>query len=420
MKLKSLIILSLMFVFSSVSFAVHKPDLDVYGVLSETFSGVVADSPASNVNSVKFNNWQYSLFNMGEIKYSTSAPTDIIEGEKCIKVENLSGDAKYGAIGVDVTNYDGILDMSNYANGKIKMLIKGSSSSMSKLKIGFLYNKNRYYKLLEELAPSFSYDNTWQEVVFPLSNLPSEVTLSKVTSVLYLSIGGSGEQDNYVEGATIEFDNIRWEKPNVGSGMALNMFKVEDDTEIPGGNSFSFDVNIDEGIHWKVANEYIKINFNYSEYNPCYIKIYTDNTSEKANPKYTGTETNPAGLINVDDTKVKLDMCWRVSGSIIDKNNLKIYQYYKDGKPYLSDKENEGNCYLWMQDLAKHEPDFDNKYSYVWNNGSEISYRGAQFGEYTFEAPAFPLYLYLGANFLNTVTDENYSTNTLTVELLYE
>ena len=420
MKLKSLIVLSLMFVFSSVSFAVT--NYDIYGFLSETFSGGRYGGAHSN-DSVNFFAW--GSLNPGTETITYEKDSNIWEGREYTKCQPST--SSYGGAGVTFVNSSDTetqQDMSAFYNGQLKFCVKINESAAAEFPVGIkLAGSNIVFKLSSSTVfPNFNSSkiNQWQEVSLKLNSATdSRITEEnmKRTSFLFLI---SYDNNEVSTSSVLNIDNIRWEKSGVGSGMSLSMFKVEDDTEIPGGNSFSFDVNIDEGIHWKVANEYIKINFNYSEYNPCYIKIYTDNTSEKANPKYTGTETNPAGLINVDDTKVKLDMCWRVSGSIIDKNNLKIYQYYKDGKPYLSDKENEGNCYLWMQDLAKHEPDFDNKYSYVWNNGSEISYRGAQFGEYTFEAPAFPLYLYLGANFLNTVTDENYSTNTLTVELLYE
>ena len=428
MKLKSLIILSLMFVFSSVIFAAPKPEKNVYGVFSEISSGVVFDAGPSNENAVLDQRWTGEGFD--KVSVSTA---NVIEGKECWEVKSKEG--AWCGFAVHVNNSAGSMDMSSYKS--VKFIVKSTCSSMGNLKVGIEGNA-QYQKTLYEL--NFIADGNWHELTFPVDSY----ALNNVKNLFIISGGstyknGEGTEVKYPDGDTIYFDNIRWEKADIGPTgvMSLNMFEVKGNKELPSGSSFSFDVNIDEdGLGWKVAKEYVKIDFNLNfnegaqKYDscPCYIRIYTDNTGAGADPKYTGEDLNPAGLINVGDTKVRLDMCWRVSNSLIDESNLKIYQYKgEDDNEHLSDKQNEGNCYLWMQDISRKKKNgnagdaFDNIYSYIWNNGSDIIIRGAQFGEYTFSAPAFPLYVYLGAKFVNSVTaGEIYSTNKLTIELLYE
>lgn len=457
MKLKSLIILSLMFVFLSVSFAdAPKPDKDIYGIFSEFFSGTniynTGDDAGSDENAAKMYFWNQQLG-------AQTLSDDVVEGKKFIrlKIETTEWDvmAITPIVGMDSVSPR---NMENYFNGSIKFLVRASSTSLSfgTAMVGFQSIQDNgsgnspdtlFFLTLDDLG--FTANGKWQEVVIPLNSTTtvtkrvnrvaqdgtvwdhidtadvtiSENFLSKVNALFIFQPTTLTVDDK------IDIDNIRWEKANAGPTgvMSLKMFDVETNEELSPDSNFSFDFNKDVDSGWKVAKEYIKIDLNLvfdktnQRYKPYNIKIYTDNKNESANPKYTGTDSNPAGLINVDNTDVKKNMCWRVSSSIIDKSNLKIYQH----GDYLSDKEDEGNCYLWMQDLSKQNPAFDNIYSYIWNNvltpnPEGIDCRGAQFSEYSFGAPAFPLYLYLGANFSDTVVGENYSTNTLTIELIYD
>ena len=420
MKVKSLIILSFMFVFSSVAFCIHKPEQNVYGVFSETFSGAVIDAPSGNENAVKVNLWQWNCFNL--ITVTSETVTDMIEGNKYWKIVN--GEGNYGAIGVDVKNNDNKLNMSEYAC--IKFLVKSTCTSMGNLKIGIGINNNVSYKRLSELEPSFA-DGSWHEVTLDLS----EYDLSNITSVLYLSLGGSSEPQNYIPGDSIEFDNIRWEKKNAYTGLSLSLLNIETDAPADKEKTFSFDVDIDSDLQettWKIADEYIKMDFNGlkfkdNSYEACRIKIYTDNTSETANPKYTGSigKDFPMGLINVSSTMEARSLCWRVSDSKIDKANLKIYKMDgPDGEPHFSDnKDTLGYNYSWLQDKKGYT--YKDTYSVIWQNSSDLSARSAAaFTEATFSPAQFPLYLYLGADFSNVNSGDVYSTNTITIELFYE
>lgn len=418
MKVKNFIILGLMFVFASVAFSA--PNGNVYGIFTETFSGANIDADKSDENAVRVDLWKWAG---GQQGFSiTDKSEDTIEG-KVHWLLTATNAGTSGGGGFAVNNNSGVLDMTAYSSGYIKFYAKTSSPSMLNFKIGVNANGNSYYKTLKEINPLFAADGKWYEISVPVS----DILTADLDKVQYLLLFGLDET-YYNVGDTIEIDNIRWEKPETTSAeqMVLSMAKVG--TDAPASDTFSFDVNVDTDLAdstWKAANEYIKIEFNYLQFDtttatsdPCYIRFYTNNTSTAApiiaKPEYKGGG-NPAGLINENDTSARIDACWRVSTYSITKDNLKIYQIDYD----LSDKKDEKTyCYIWMQDLKT--SDFNNEYSFIWNNGSNIARRGTQLYGDTFVVGKFPLYIYIGANFAQAVIDSTYSTNTLTVELYYE
>jgi len=408
MKVKSLIILSLMFVFSSVVFSV--PNKNVYGIFSETFSGVniykYGEIKPEDENAVAIDFWYWTGGQQGFEATNVSSTT--LEG-KINWLLTATNAGESGGGGFAVKNSAGVLDMSAYSEGSIKFIVKSSCSAMENFKVGVKINGTEYYQTLKELNNSFTADDNWWEFSIPINYL-------NLDKVQYLFLFGL-DKEHYNVGDTLEIDNIRWEKKEneTAQQIVLSVAKVDTDAT---ASSFSFDVNIDNldlnDTTWKAANEYIKIELNKLPEEPCYIRFYTDNKSDKANPKYTGS-SNPAGLINEIDTFSRLEACWRVSSNKISKDNLKIYQ----DDDVLSDKKDERTyCYIWLQDL--NTTDYNLEYSYIWNNGSDISKRGTQLYGATFLAGGFPLYVYLGANFAQAVAGATYTTNTLTVELYYE
>ncbi|WP_413853418.1 hypothetical protein [Candidatus Ruminimicrobium bovinum] len=419
MKVKNFLVLVLVFVFASVAFAV--PNRNVYGILTETFSGANIDADKSDENAVRIDLWKWTGGQQGFSVDNVSDST--IEG-KVNWLLTATNAGTSGGGGFAVNNNAGVLDMTAYSNGYIKFLVKTSYAAMINFKIGVKADGKEYYKTLKEINPLFSANDKWYEISVPVSDIVS----SGLDKVQYLFLFGLDEAF-YNVGDKIEIDNIRWEKPETTSAeqMILSMAKVGTDEAVT-SDTFSFDVNVDTDLAdstWKAANEYIKIDLNWIQFDtststsdPCYVRFYTNNTSTAApivaNPKYEGGD-NPAGLINENDTSARIDACWRVSTYTITKDKLKIYQIDYD----LSDKKDEKTyCYIWMQDLKT--SGFDNEYSLIWNNGSDISKRGTQLYGATFLAGRFPLYVYIGANFAQAVIGSTYSTNTLTVELYYE
>lgn len=426
MKVKSLIILSLMFVFVSVSFAVT--DYDVYGVLTETFLGGKyggKDSGVFNSDSVDF--FQWNSLKTEPIKNTA----DVLEGKECTKCQaDSSAGGGAGITFVNSSNSETQQDMSAFYNGQLKFCVKINEVAAADFPVGIkLSGYNIVFKLSS--ATVFSgFDSSkigqWQEVSLNLnSTTDSRITKDnmKRTSFLFLI---SYSANNISTSSILNIDNIRWEKENVSTGMSLSLLNVEDNKK-PDDGKFSFNVDIDvdlEDTNWKASDQYVKIDFNglkfsttstVSYYSPSYIRVYTNNT------QYTGKDTH-AGLINDSDTSSKLNACWRISTYTISKDKLKIYQ---EGDTLTDDLNVKPlfNCFLWMQDWNELEKEQDIEkieYSRIWNTESDPNKRGFQFNEANFSSGGFPVYLYLGANFANASPGSTYTTNTLTIELIYE
>lgn len=429
MKVKSLIILSLMLVFLCAAFAAPKPERSVYGIFSETFSGAVFDADVSNVNAVEDQHWQGQGFS----KVSVSTETvDIVEGFECWEVKSKEG--AWCGFAVHAKNSEG-LNMNSY--NCIRFVAKSTFSSMGNLEVGIQTGAGFHYKTLYDL--NFSTDGNWHELTFPLEENSEKYNLENVTNFFVIKGDAVYPEDNI-----IYFDNIRWVKSTTTiatPNMALSLLKITDNSS---ADKFTFGgadgINIDTDLQettWKIANEYIKIDvdfdnlvFNetkhsYDATQTMWVKIYTNNTSDTANPKYTGSigKDYPMGLINVSATTEGRSLCWRISPDVISSmDNLKIYKLEgPDGQPHFSDDKNVLHYnYSWVKDKGYDYQDSDS-YPVVWQNNSGFATRSvAAFNESTFFPAKFPLYLYLGADFSNVNSGDEYSTNTFTIELLYE
>jgi hypothetical protein len=294
-------------------------------------------------------------------------------------------------------------------------------------------------------------ENTnWQELEFNLSgtvngfkdgNLVSGVPINTVslaeTEFLFMFVYAP----NVSSDVKVDVDKIRWEKQSI----PILEVKMKDSTGSDYSGNVSFGVVERGSTKWKVAEQYFEVNLNDMPLSPSWIQVYTDNMNGSASPRYTGIPTitnSPAGLVDVSTTTVVLPMCLRVSTQALSADKLVIYQ----NNEVLTDTPNSGyRCYLWMQDVHTKDKntgnDIDfvtNKYSRIWNhgtvaetdteNGRGLQQEEAKFSGYATSAedgrtPMFPICVYIGADFSSRVKvlkGHVYTTNTLTIELIYE
>lgn len=147
------------------------------------------------------------------------------------------------------------------------------------------------------------------------------------------------------------------------------------------------------------------------------IQIYTDNTASDANPKYSGTGTNPSGLIETDSpSSTPVPLCWRITD--VSTTTLTIQG---SGTSLYSAELGAGYpCFFAMKD--KKETDlnaFTNGEDYVivkdWYRGIHAANSSTGFTQVT-----SPDCIYIGANFSGALLGKTYQTTTLRIEAFTE
>lgn len=439
--IKNMKIKKILFVFSSVILlfpavvCAGNIGKNTYGILSENFSGTsyVTTSPDDYVKMFIFSN----TFVIDDV-YGSSTTIPTPEGMKFIRTYTKPG-VTLGWSGWGIcfaTTADAAMqrDMSAYYQGNLKFVVRSTSTAAGNMSIRVKVNGYEVGKTLTELG--FVANGNWQQLSFPLSG--GNITLSNLqkTDFLFMVIYTS----NVSSDVKVDIDNIRWEKQSIPT-LEVKMKDRE-------GGSYTGDLSftVERGVtKWQVADQYFEVMLNDLPMSSSatangWIQIYTDNTNASANPRYTGiidAENSPAGLVDESTTTVVLPMCWRVNPrEPLPSNELVIYQ----NEGILTNTPGGGyKCYLWMQDLAT--VGFDpvtNMYARIWKHGTiaetdTANGRGVQYQENKFagysssledgRTPMFPVYLYIGADFsssLKVLKNHSYSTDTLTIELIYE
>lgn len=436
MKIKNILLFLLVAVLfvPAVSFA-GNIGKNTYGVLSENFSGAsyVTTSPDDYVKMFIFSD----TFLIDDI-YGSSTTIPTPEGMKFIRTYTKPGvTLGWSGWGISfATTADVAMqrNMSAYYQGKLKFVVRSTSTAAGAMSVRIKVNGFEVGKTLTELG--FVANGTWQEMSFPLEGGNITHTNLQNTDFIFMVIYTS----NVSPDVKVDIDNIRWEKQSIPT-LEVKMKDRE-------GSSYTGDLSFDvqRGItKWQVADQYFEILINNLPMSSSatangWIQIYTDNTNVSANPRYTGVidvDNSPSGLVDESTTTVVLPMCWRINPrEPLPSNELVIYQ----NEGILTNTPGGGyKCYLWMQDLAT--VGFDpvtNTYARIWNhgtiaetdteNGRGVQYQEATFGGYASSlsdgrTPIFPMYLYIGADFSSSIKvlkNHSYSTDTLTIELIYE
>lgn len=189
--------------------------------------------------------------------------------------------------------------------------------------------------------------------------------------------------------------------------------------------------------NWWVADQYLEIT--YQDLPELWgIMIYTDN--KNGTPEYTGA-SNPAGLVNVDNTSIAIPLAWRITDKLIPLDDPEDPDDNSDIiDPPIEELHDSGNIgfddYCWRFIRDKNTPDDPNTskdetfpgpddgyecYDYVtiwnqagigWNEGGRSGASQVLEGS----SAVKKAYLYLVAKFTAVAANTEYKTTTLTLE----
>jgi len=311
------------------------------------------------------------------------------EGDKCFKTTCSASYAGWGVF------YNSEKNFSQYQNGQLRFWIYSTTGNI-KVEIE-RWNGETLTKYLTDYGWNNSYINTWKLFKIPLDDYAVDVTTS-VKCPFKITV---------LNPATFYVDLVRWVTQDVTSPFF--QIKVKDiETHIEKSSITFSDTNLPK--RWVLAEQYIEIECD-PDSTSWGIQIYTDNKSEQAEPKYTGS-SDPCGLVDTTTGVFVLPMAWtieyttRTRTALINTNT---------GQPEPGSWVSSGGwMWKWMRD--KNSSDFQNGMNYVvcWDNG------GLLWGDWQRESKKSPNYIYLSANFSNAIGGRKYKTNQLKIEFFYK
>lgn len=159
---------------------------------------------------------------------------------------------------------------------------------------------------------------------------------------------------------------------------------------------------------WKIADQYIEMTSNVSLSNGS-IRIYTDNTNNSANPKYSGPATGGAGLVNTTVTSQTLPLAWSIvdllgapASGPGDPNNTAQFSNWG----FFVDKGMTSFTQPTTEDYIK-----------VVGSGNMIhtNHQATPYPNGYFAVPS-PNFVYLESDFTAGSGGSSYATNQITIE----
>ena len=404
----------------SYSFATAKPASVVYGIYTETYSGVSWASSSSGDEEISLNLWLDDK--TGKFRINSEARTDgAAEGTEYQRFQYQNTDW----VGFGYTRVgNGIIDMSNYAGGKIKFSARSAYYSRVKYaKIGFqtASGGDNWLGTLSGLG------SNWQEFEF---TIPEDQNLSDVTS-LFVFVQDSG---NFQNGDTIDIDNIRWERAD-GTFEEIDVTGINFSAELQHGSDNKItwyadgaDISTVENVDWKIANEHINLkitkfldkdNNEYPIGNGKTVSSYPFSSSSLSKWKFRiytlgGTKNGLLPYESGDyyDGAEPLPICWRLTDSELS-NSETITETVDDKENRHLENSDGWRCWLYIQNIASEDYNTDD-YAIMWNNSR--GYRGSE-GDYYGGPSGFDVTpkLYIGAKFKNAVGGLEYKS-TIVIE----
>jgi len=303
------------------------------------------------------------------------------EGYKCFKT---TCSATYAGWGV---YYSTGQNFSAYVGGELRFWVY---SSTGRLKVEIKDNVNR---TIYNYPPV----DQWSLRRIPLSSFGS-VDLSSITYPFMITAEAP---------ATFYVDLVRWVTQDVTSPFF--QIKIKDiETHIEKSSITFSDTNLPKG--WVLAEQYIEIECD-PDSTSWGIQIYTDNKSEQAEPKYTGS-LDPCGLVDTTTGVFVLPMAWTIEYTTRTRTALINTD---KGQPEPGSWVSGGGwMWKWMKD--KNSSGFQNGGNYVtcWDNS------GLLWNDWQRDSKKSPNYIYLSANFSNAVGGRKYKTNQLKIEFFYK
>lgn len=315
---------------------------------------------------------------------------------------------------VDSSEQTQAKDMSAYYNGTLKFLVRVNKSvDWNNLYIGLTLcsNDTTIKRFLRDLSGfDTSKIGQWQEVSMTLNeNTVNKITSEnlKTTSCLFSISSDYGISDS---GFSVDFDYIRWIKPNTTTDpgdFSVKLKKLYGSTVSTNNITWSSST-FQQG--WQVAEQFLEINYDVdSSTRNWNVKIYTNNGNKSRNGLYA----------TKNGKDYVMTMCWRASENALPytdyngKHSLKIAQGHNsvDDSDYLYDSDSSSTVFspwLYMQDLAtlvaSTATDKDRDYSTVmgYKTGGNSGYHGysGKYGNVSNSGyySGSKINLYLGAN----------------------
>lgn len=341
-------ITTLIFVMMLASSSVFAVNIgrNVYGVLTETYSGVSIDNSSAGADYAK-------------VYGSAGEKTDRVEGTK----SNSVG-AQYW---FGVTFYSA-QNMSAYSGGRLYFSAKVPTSvdvndtgNVFKVSDGedkVVYFNSTSIVNVADNSKGIKADNTWHTYYIPLSAF----TGLNFSNITYLFIVGSPINNN-----TLLIDNVYWTKSSSGGSFSATIKNVSNNNT---ASSVTWAASSFRN-GWQAAQQYIELDFDRISTNWSVI-VLADNGNKTRNGLY---------CVDGNGTERVLQMAWRVSGDTLPNSSGDTLQIAESGAPryglYDSGKNPEDPWwYPWIYIKEKRETDIDSAYVTVWNLSGIHTYAG--------------------------------------------
>jgi len=249
----------------------------------------------------------------------------------------------------------------------------------------------------------------WQEMHFLLNEISGFLDFSNLVSLEVIS-------ETTGQAITLYMDDIEFSTVELGTDFIDAHLRNRSDDVI--ATSLSFGVHA-MGTTNVLSNQYIDILYQCT--GDWSIHIYTDNKSEYAVPKFTGSGNKANGLVGLRNSGYRIPMLWQVfqnlqyttPGTEPDWTNFKQVAYVVD----KSDDD------FWGPPGQGHGPGNPNRYTLgyrtIFDNEAKLGYPISHDNQQRTGVIGANLYVYVGTNFYG-VPAQTYTSNMFTVEIYHE
>lgn len=419
------LILGFMFVSVSV-FATNLTERNVYGILSENFTGAVYTNGQSQDNIRHWVGSSYGDWKAVAAVEISSAPANAKEGKKYW--EFLM--EKWSSVDTDFpTNYSAAIafyfvgsdnstarpkDLSHFKY--LDFWVKPKTGDITKVFVGMTDSADRCVSL-GSLGVTNS--NTWQHVVLNITTLPN-INLANIKNCLIMKA-----ENNTLSGNTAFFvDNVVLRTDSASASFNATLKKVEAMQNVPANpTQITWKDSVFISRDWQSCGQYVELDMDMYSWKWT-VRVYTNNGGEGRGGMYA----------TLGGKDYIIPMCWRAySGelgiepgkdSYIIKQSTASHHNLYDG--LKSNGVDEG-YYTWFYMKDQADIDFNNPsdtdYITVWDSSlggyhGEVNSVGNGYYDFVGKVEKKPK-IYFGGGFANSAGGITYVGNVV-IELNYE
>jgi len=430
---KKFLSLSLILAFALVSgsaFASNLTERNVYGILSENFTGAIQES-GYNVDNIRYYTWSEGGYTAPSCEYDVFAGAK--EGKKyldcTIPKGGVGGTGGWGGFCYQ------FVPSNNGANNAYKLeninhfryldfWIKPINGDLAHVQFGVTDVSGDKTKTLSQFGYTNITEGEWMHCVIDLTTLGADLTQIKNP---FLVLGNNlSVQTNFY------LDNIVLRTNNSSASFNATLKKIEDMQNVPENpTQISWKSSVFTSRGWKSCGQYLELDMDMYSW-AWTVRMYTDN----------GGKGRGGMWAQGDYREYVIPMCWRAyNGKLVNevgtnadtKLNKDTYLIAQAGAPdynlydYGKSPNGDPNYYPWMYfkdiaDVDLNKPS-DVDYITVWDS-SLGGYHGFSSenpweGFYSFDTVEKKPRIYFGGGFDDAAGDINYNGN-IVVELNYE